>query len=634
VVSRNTIEDEIAYDDFEDNIALLVYYRDFLPSPQQRQLDAIVTLWDRQEAAFLTQEQVQFVMRAPRATYVAHQRAIDRYPYLRRSLERDFERSVDSAIAAAHKLRHSVEQAARQEERRLRTSTRHSLHTLYEEESEYRAQHRRISVFDETRPQRAILRRNIRRALATLEGAVSMEQIAVAAGLSRPTLYAYDIYRLGEREIRRRAAREVARPQLIMPREREMDPEPAVRNALMMLEGTQTQRHIAEVAGIHWGTFSGEQYEQFVREENERRVAAESPMQPIVLRSEEIQNADQRVVDVLRAWPEDTPVTEAGIARELHMSRNTVRPLLRAAFDAVNQERAAQEKPPLAIYKRRTTDTRAAVEEGLKKLPGGTVTMEAIADASGVSRATLFLEKNRPMVDELMAVDNVRRTAAGIQTIQLSYTWTRPDDIRAGLRTLEGPVYISQVLSAIGVQDRGILERVDIHAFIAEENTRRSKEEPDRAPISIRKEPEVAIRDALVDFDGEEIGLAQLSRAADVSISTLYNYDVRAIAASAGRLRRKKGKNPVRITPYARATKKTPQIRHALKDISGEVTLEQIAAAADVDPHTLYANDVFGLVEDVNASREGSDTQPITIVHARWGTPLNPPSRGQTDGSA
>lgn len=180
IVTRKTIISDPAYDDFEDRIACLIYFKKYLNAKDKAMLESIVDLWDNQRVGFLSEEQVKFVMQRPLSaetrqslsynvfakTYPALNKISQSYGNLTERFKKQAKvepNLLDGRTYWSDRLEREYEEFRKKEKQR-----NYPLYEIYELENAYRkkkSEENKIhlpSVFERTRTQYAIRIREIK----------------------------------------------------------------------------------------------------------------------------------------------------------------------------------------------------------------------------------------------------------------------------------------------------------------------------------------------------------------------------------------------------------------------------------------------------------------------------------------
>lgn len=209
IVARQTMLNDPAYADFEERLAALINGRHYLSRTDQQRLETVLTLWDRQYAAFLSDEQARFIMGAPDASRtLVYQQVVERYPHLRPQLQQRYrdairterDRQNDLILRDLGRFGRWGGTQDRMLGSRMETFERElnahflNLWELYQEEEHFRREHpeRRLpSLATQLRSRYSIRVRGIREAADTLRKdgkKIDAASIARLLGISKQAL--------------------------------------------------------------------------------------------------------------------------------------------------------------------------------------------------------------------------------------------------------------------------------------------------------------------------------------------------------------------------------------------------------------------------------------------------------------
>ncbi|PJC46259.1 MAG: hypothetical protein CO036_03720, partial [Candidatus Omnitrophica bacterium CG_4_9_14_0_2_um_filter_43_12] len=219
IVTREAIQTETVYQVFENRLACLMYFNNYLTAQERPVLNLIVHLWDREDAVFLSREQVDFVMQRPYDNNikrtVGYRRLIRDFLHLKEGIDEKhnqrLEKLRDSMISANRMGAHSfyswneIESAIRKERRKLE-ALRYTLWDIYTMEESYRSATGQESIFEQTRTFEVKRIRQIKEAVEEIktEGTTpSVSSVAKRIGISQVGLSGWaghhniDLERLG-----------------------------------------------------------------------------------------------------------------------------------------------------------------------------------------------------------------------------------------------------------------------------------------------------------------------------------------------------------------------------------------------------------------------------------------------------
>ena len=152
------------YVEFEDRLACLMHYEEFLNSKEKTMLDSIVEQWDKTKIQFLTKEQIDFVMDTSNKTIPFRNIERSLNDLLFDNLTKEYEAIVfkyksdlrrEGISIGGARLSASTEAQAEKMGKEKMTKLKEKEHTLwelYKIESTYRKALNKDSVFDLTRP--------------------------------------------------------------------------------------------------------------------------------------------------------------------------------------------------------------------------------------------------------------------------------------------------------------------------------------------------------------------------------------------------------------------------------------------------------------------------------------------------
>ena len=441
-------------------------------------------------------------------------------------------------------------------------------------------------------------------------GELTIEELASLAGVGTRTLYTHRVHPLIAEENARRAGGGIPLIELV---ER---PRPSSLPRLVEVlrnhpRGLLTRRELLGLVGIAESSLDRYPYRSLIEEENARRVAEEGGGRPAIRLVTEY---EKRAIVAIAGALREHPGGRLTLQQLSDLSVMSHSGLLAYDYHTLlaeeNARRAAEEpdRPPIWMT-RRVTGTLALITSALRNHPGGPVTAVELGRLAGVGVHNLYVQGWRGLIAEenaLRGTEEPRRPA--LVVAEYRTPWTLPV-VTAALRRHPGGRLTLTELEAFSTVSMGTLLRLDYRGLMAQENARRTAEEPSRLPIAIppkrSQDPLEAVVTALHQHPGGPLTVDELLTLVDIGLTTLYRINVPALLAEENASRKEEdpprgpvvlvGPGPPRaLVAMARALREHP---------GGRLTQEELAELADISKYTVGYYDYRALVVQENAQR-------------------------------